>query len=78
MLRRLAEAAEQLRKPQRTQTVYATGSMEWSAANVTPSERWRWGWDHEFESPLLQRRVSCEPDFRYLGAATRSASALRG
>jgi hypothetical protein len=22
------------------------------------------GWDHEFESPLLQRRVQSEPDFR--------------
>jgi hypothetical protein len=22
------------------------------------------GWDGEFESPLLQRGVSCEPDFR--------------
>jgi hypothetical protein len=29
-----------------------------------PSERWRSGWDGEFESPLLQRGVSCEPDFR--------------
>jgi hypothetical protein len=25
--------------------------------HVAPSERWRSGWDHEFESPLLQRRV---------------------
>jgi hypothetical protein len=25
-----------------------------------PSERWRSGWDGEFESPLLQRGV-CEP-----------------
>src|ERR1700730_13346148 len=24
------------------------------------SERWRSGWDGEFESPLLQRRVGCE------------------
>jgi hypothetical protein len=30
---------------------------------VAPPERWRSGWDHEFESSLLQRRVSCEPDF---------------
>ena len=22
---------------------------------LAPSERWRSGWDHEFESPLLQR-----------------------
>jgi hypothetical protein len=29
--------------------------------HVAPSERWRSGWDHEFESPLLQRRVSNEP-----------------
>jgi hypothetical protein len=57
VFRRLAEAAEQRRKPQPTQTVCAPGSMEWFAANVAPSERWRWGWDHEFESPLLQRRV---------------------
>jgi len=28
-----------------------------------PLERWRSGWDGEFESPLLQRRVCCEPDF---------------
>ena len=29
-----------------------------------PSERWRsGGWDGEFESPLLQRRVLCEPLF---------------
>jgi hypothetical protein len=33
------------------------GSMEWFAANMAPSERWRSGWDHEFESPLLQGRV---------------------
>src|SRR5438270_5432823 len=26
-----------------------------------PSERWRSGWDGEFESPSLQRRVSNEP-----------------
>ena len=32
LLRRLAEAAEQRRKPQPTQTVYAPGSMEWFAA----------------------------------------------
>jgi hypothetical protein len=25
------------------------------------------GWDHEFEAAFLQRRVSCEPDFRDLG-----------
>src|SRR5437868_13257736 len=25
-----------------------------------PSERWRSGWDGEFESPLLQQRVYCE------------------
>src|SRR5690348_1106885 len=25
--------------------------------HVAPSERWRSRWDHEFESPLLQRRV---------------------
>jgi hypothetical protein len=52
VFRRLAEAAEQRRKPQPTQTVYAPGSMEWFAANVAPSERWRWEWDHEFESPF--------------------------
>src|ERR1700730_5074953 len=28
-----------------------------------PSERWRSGWDGEFESSLLHRRVMCEPDF---------------
>jgi hypothetical protein len=28
--------------------------------HVAPSERWRSGWDHEFESPLLQQRV-CQP-----------------
>jgi hypothetical protein len=34
-----------------------------------PSERWRsGGWDGEFESPLLQRRVRCEPDFLDRGA----------
>src|ERR1700719_1599734 len=33
-----------------------------------PSERWRSGWDGEFESPLLQRRVLCEPDFLNRGA----------
>jgi hypothetical protein len=27
-----------------------------------PSERWRSGWDGEFESPLLLRGVTCEPD----------------
>src|ERR1700730_14312294 len=27
------------------------------------SERWRSGWDGEFESPLLQQRVTCELDF---------------
>src|ERR1700720_2275219 len=32
------------------------------------SERWRSGWDGEFESPLLQRRVSCEPGFLRQGA----------
>ena len=32
LFRRLAEAAEQRRKPQPTQTVYAPGSMEWFAA----------------------------------------------
>jgi hypothetical protein len=26
-----------------------------------PSERWRSWWDGEFESPLLQRRVTSEP-----------------
>ena len=36
------------------------GSMEWFAANMAPSERWRSGWDHEFEAPLLQRGVSNE------------------
>jgi hypothetical protein len=29
-----------------------------------PSERWRSGWDGEFESPLLQHGVKREPDFR--------------
>jgi hypothetical protein len=29
--------------------------------HVAPSVRWRSGWDHEFESPLLQRRVSEPP-----------------
>src|SRR5207237_1426234 len=28
-------------------------------------------WDYEFESPLLQRRVHCEPDFR--GASDRTS-----
>ncbi len=37
-----------------------TGSS--GGTHVAPSERWRSGWDHEFESPLLQRRVHCEPD----------------
>jgi predicted phage terminase large subunit-like protein len=32
LYRRLAEAAEQRRKPQPTQTVYAPGSMEWFVA----------------------------------------------
>ena len=32
-----------------------TGSS--GGTHVAPSERWRSGWDHEFESPLLQRRV---------------------
>jgi hypothetical protein len=88
LLRRLAEAAEQRRKPQPTQTVYAPGSMgmgkgvatadavaessaeRWrfsggrdseigssGGTHVAPSERWRSGWDHEFESPLLQQPV---------------------
>jgi hypothetical protein len=30
-----------------------TGSS--GGTHVAPSERWRSGWDHEFESPLLQR-----------------------
>ena len=34
-----------------------TGSS--GGTHVAPSERWRSGWDHEFESPLLQRGV-CE------------------
>jgi hypothetical protein len=29
--------------------------------HMAPSERWRSGWDHEFESPLLQRGVRNEP-----------------
>ena len=29
-----------------------------------PSERWRSGWDGEFEPPLLHGRVCCEPDCR--------------
>jgi hypothetical protein len=29
-----------------------TGSS--GGTHVAPSERWRSGWDHEFESPLLQ------------------------
>jgi hypothetical protein len=33
-----------------------TGSS--GGTHVAPSERWRSGWDHEFESPLLQRRVN--------------------
>jgi hypothetical protein len=32
-----------------------TGSS--GGTHVAPSERWRSGWDGEFESPLLQRRV---------------------
>jgi hypothetical protein len=32
-----------------------TGSR--AGTHVAPSECWRSGWDHEFESPLLQRRV---------------------
>jgi hypothetical protein len=40
-----------------------------------PSERWRSGWDGEFESPLLQRGVRCELDptasATYLLRATR-------
>ena len=32
-----------------------TGSS--GRTHVAPSERWPSGWDHEFESPLLQRRV---------------------
>ena len=32
-----------------------TGSS--GGTHVAPSERWRSGWDHEFESPLLQQRV---------------------
>jgi hypothetical protein len=32
LYRRAAEAAEQRRKPQPTQTVWAIGSMEWLAA----------------------------------------------
>ena len=41
-----------------------TGSS--GGTHVAPSERWRSGWDHEFESPLLQRGVICEPDFGQL------------
>jgi hypothetical protein len=37
-----------------------TGSN--GGTHVAPSERWRSGWDGEFESPLLQRRVTCEPE----------------
>jgi len=40
------------------------GSMEWFGANVARSERWRSGWDHEFESPLLRRGVRCEPEVK--------------
>src|ERR1700693_4002455 len=36
-----------------------TGSS--GGTHVAPSERWRSRWDHEFESPLLQRRVSLSP-----------------
>ena len=32
-----------------------TGSS--GGTHVAPSERWRSGWDGEFESPLLQQRV---------------------
>ncbi|HEY1432420.1 MAG TPA: site-specific integrase, partial [Stellaceae bacterium] len=31
--------------------------------HVAASERWRSGWDHEFESPLLQGGVRCEPSY---------------
>jgi hypothetical protein len=35
-----------------------------------PSEGWLSGWDGEFESPLLQRRVTCEPEILSLAAWT--------
>jgi hypothetical protein len=39
--RRLAEAAEQPRKPQPTKTVYAIGSMECSPSRNNRAEPWR-------------------------------------
>ena len=38
-----------------------TGTV--AGTHVAPSERWRSGWDHEFESPLLQRGVSSKRDW---------------
>jgi hypothetical protein len=44
---------------------------------VAPSERWRsGGWDHEFESPLLHRRVRCEPVSRTIRRERLAAEQL--
>jgi hypothetical protein len=40
-----------------------------------PSERWRSGWDREFESAFLQRRVSNEPGVRAVFSKGASGAA---
>jgi len=42
------------------------------------SERWRSGWDGEFESPLLQQGVTCEPDGRSILKRAHRAGRLGG
>src|SRR5205814_3807453 len=49
--------------PRRSAKVSPVGKAKRCAGPMwRPSERWRSGWDGEFESPLLQRGVSCEPE----------------
>jgi hypothetical protein len=52
--------------------------------HVAPSERWRSGWDHEFESPLLQQPVclsgeprGCMRKAPHFGAGLRMAGDMR-